>query len=76
MMVGRAFPKHSQKTLDVSWSTLHRIFERISVFDWSLFREAMAKTGDIGSATKTVLEQSKSKKQTQLTQNSTHNRRS
>ena len=23
MMVGRAFPKYSQKTLDVSWSTLH-----------------------------------------------------
>ena len=68
MMVGRAFPKYSQKTLDVSWATLQRILERVSVFDWSLFREAMAKTGDIGSATKTVLEQSKSKKQMQLTQ--------
>jgi DNA ligase 1 len=68
MMVGRAFPKHSQKTLDVSWATLQRILERVSVFDWSLFREAMAKTGDIGSATKAVLEQSKSKKQMQLTQ--------
>ena len=68
MMVGRAFPKYSQKTLDVSWSTLTRIFERISVFDWDLFRQAMAATGDIGSATKTVLEQTKAKKQTQLTQ--------
>ena len=68
MMVGRAFPKSSQKTLDVSWSTLTRIFERISVFDWTLFQQAMAKTGDIGSATKTVLENSKAKKQTQLTQ--------
>jgi hypothetical protein len=57
MMVGRAFPKYNQKTLDVSWSTLTRIFERISVFDWDLFRHAMAATGDIGSATKTVLEQ-------------------
>ncbi len=69
MMVGRAFPKYSQKTLDVSWATLQRILEHVSVFDWSLFREAMAKTGDIGSATKAVLEQSKAKKQTQLTQN-------
>ena len=69
MMVGRAFPKYSQKTLDVNWSTLTRIFERIRVFDWDLFQEAMAKTGDIGSATKTVLEQTKAKKQTQLTQN-------
>ncbi len=70
MMVGRAFPKYSQKTLDVSWSTLISIFERISCFDWELFREAMAKTGDIGSATKAVLEQTKAKKQTQLTQKS------
>jgi DNA ligase-1 len=68
MMVGRAFPKYSQKTLDVSWSTLTRIFERISVFDWDFFRQAMAATGDIGSATKAVLEQTKAKKQTQLTQ--------
>ncbi len=68
MMVGRAFPKYSQKTLDVSWSTLTRIFERISIFDWNLFRQAMAATGDIGSATKAVLEQTKAKKQTQLTQ--------
>jgi DNA ligase-1 len=69
MIVGRAFPKGDQKTLDVSWSTLTRIFERISVFDWDLFREAMAATGDIGSATKAVLEQTKARKQTQLTQN-------
>ena len=68
MMVGRAFPKFSQKTLDVSWSTLMRVFERVSVFDWALWRQAMAAMGDIGSATKTVLEQSRAKRQTQLTQ--------
>ena len=68
MMVGRAFQKYNQKTLDVSWLTLTRIFERISVFDWGLFRQAMATTGDIGSATKIVLEQAKAKKQTQLSQ--------
>jgi DNA ligase-1 len=70
MMVGRAFPKSSQKTLDVSWSTLTSIFTHISVFDWDLFRQAMASTGDIGSATKTVLEKSKAKKQTQLAEKS------
>ena len=68
MMVGRAFPKYSQKTLDVNWSTLTRVLECVSKFDWSLFRQAMATTGDIGSATKTVLEQAKTKKQTQLTE--------
>jgi DNA ligase-1 len=70
MLVGRAFPKYSQKTLDVSWSTLTRILQQITTFDWDLFRKAMANTGDIGSATKTVLEQSKARKQTQLTQKS------
>jgi DNA ligase-1 len=70
MLVGRAFPKYAQKSLDVSWSTLTRVLERISEFDWSLFREAMARTGHVGSATKVVLEQAKAKKQTQLTQKS------
>jgi DNA ligase-1 len=68
MMVGRAFPKYSQKTLDVSWTTLECVLERVSQFNWNLFRQAMAATGDIGSATKSVLEQTKTKKQTQLTQ--------
>jgi DNA ligase-1 len=70
MMVGRAFPNYSQKSLDVNWSTLTRVLERISEFDWNLFRQAMASTGDIGSATETVLEHAKAKKQTQLTQKS------
>jgi DNA ligase 1 len=68
MMVGRAFPKYSQKTLDVSWATLQHVLEQLAVFDWNLFRAAMAKTGDIGSATQAVLEQSRGKRQTQLTQ--------
>jgi DNA ligase 1 len=68
MMVGRAFPKHSQKTFDVSWTTLTHTFEQICSFDWTVFQQGMAKTGDIGSATKHVLEQCKTKKQTQLTQ--------
>jgi DNA ligase 1 len=68
MMVGRAFPKYSQKTLDVSWLTVTHTLEQISIFDWEVFRQAMVITGDIGSATKVVLENSKAKKQTQLTQ--------
>ena len=66
MMVGRAFPKYSQKTLDVSWTILTRVLDRVTSFDWGLFRQAMGETGDIGSATKKVLEQSKVKRQTQL----------
>jgi DNA ligase-1 len=70
MMVGRAFPKYSQKTLDVSWSTLTQVLERTSHFDWNLWRQSMAGTGDIGSATKAVIEQTKAKKQMQLTEKS------
>lgn len=67
MMVGRAFPNYSQQTLNINWSTLTRTFEKTTLFNWEKFREAMANTGDIGSAIKIVLEQSKNKKQTQLT---------
>ena len=70
MMVGRAFPRYIQKTLDVSWFTLTQVIESTSKFDWNLWRQAMATTGDIGSATKIVLEQSKSKKQLQLLEKS------
>jgi DNA ligase 1 len=66
MIVGRAFPKYSQKSLDVSWSTLKGIFEQVTQFDWNIFHQVMAASGDIGSATKTILEISKTKKQTQL----------
>jgi DNA ligase-1 len=68
LMVARAFPKHSQKTLDVSWSALERIMQRVADFDWKLFQTAIAATGDVGSATKMVLENSKAKRQTQLMQ--------
>ncbi len=69
MMVGRAFPKYSQKTLAVSWSTLIRTLQLITESDWNrFFRQAMTQTADIGSATKQALEQTKAKKQTQLIQ--------
>lgn len=68
MMVARAFSNYSPLTLEVNWSTLSRVLEKIASFDWRLFREAMAITGDIGSATKSILEKSKAKKQTQLVQ--------
>jgi DNA ligase 1 len=70
MVVGRAFPKYNQKILDVSWSTLTRVLDQISNFDWNLWHQAMAKTGDIGSATEVVLEQTKTKKQMQLAEKS------
>jgi DNA ligase-1 len=66
MILGRPFPKWSQQTLDVSWATLSEIIKRITGADWKTFIEAFSKTGDIGSATKTVFEESKLKRQVTL----------
>ncbi|MEM3641721.1 MAG: hypothetical protein QXH37_07370, partial [Candidatus Bathyarchaeia archaeon] len=63
MILGRAFPKWSQQTLDVSWATLSEMIKRITGVEWNVFMEAFSKSGDIGSATKTVFEESKIKKQ-------------
>src|SRR3972149_1242913 len=68
MILGRAFPKWSQKTLDVSWTTLNAILKRITQVDWNVFTEAFSSTGDIGSAAKVLFEKAKVKRQTQLTQ--------
>ena len=66
MILGRAFPKWSQRTLDVSWATLSNIIKRITKVDWKVFGEAFDKTGDIGSATKILFENSKIGKQATL----------
>jgi DNA ligase-1 len=66
MILGRAFPKWSQQTLEVSWATLSEIIKRISGVDWKNFSEAFSKTGDVGSATKAVFEESKVRRQATL----------
>jgi DNA ligase 1 len=69
LILGRAFPKWSQKTLDVSWQTLSGILQRVTARDWAAFGEAFRETGDIGSATKAVFEKSKPRRQAVLFQN-------
>jgi len=66
MILGRPFPKWSQQTLEVSWATLSEIIKRISEVEWNIFMQAFNKTGDIGSATKAVFEESKIKRQATL----------
>jgi DNA ligase-1 len=68
MILGRPFPKWSQKTLDVSWATLNTTLRRITQADWNVFTEAFSSTGDIGSATKALFENTQVKKQAQLIQ--------
>jgi DNA ligase-1 len=66
MILCRPFPKWSQKTLDVSWTTLSDILKRVTQVDWNVFLEAFSSTGDIGSAAKTVFERTTVKRQALL----------
>lgn len=66
MILGRALPKQSQQTLEVSWATISEIVRRITGVGWELFIKAFSKTGDVGSAAKIVFENSKLKRQTPL----------
>ncbi len=68
LILGRAFPKWSQKTLDVSWQTLNMVLRSITRVDWNVFSEAFALTGDIGDATKALFEKAKMKRQSTLIQ--------
>ncbi|MGB9854445.1 MAG: ATP-dependent DNA ligase [Candidatus Bathyarchaeales archaeon] len=66
MILGRPFPKWSQQTLEVSWTTLSRIIKRLTGVKWEIFISAFSQTGDIGSATKILLENSRLRKQALL----------
>jgi len=66
MILGRPFPKWSQQNLEVNWATLSGIIKRITSVDWNVFLNAFGKTGDIGSATKVIFEESKVKRQVML----------
>ena len=66
MILGRAFPKWDQRTLEVSWATLSGVIKRLTNVEWRSFSEAFSKTGDIGSATKIVFEAAKIQKQATL----------
>lgn len=66
MILGRPLSKLNQKTLEVNWATLSAIIERITEVNWDTFVKLFSKTGDIGSATKSIFEESKIKRQTTL----------
>ena len=66
MILGRALPKYSEHTLEVSWATLSEIIRRITGVDWKVFTDAFSKTGDIGAAAKIVFESSGVKRQLSL----------
>jgi len=66
MILGRAFPKWDQRTLEVSWATLTSVIRKLTDIDCRMFIEAFNRTGDVGDATRIVLEKSRVKKQATL----------
>jgi len=67
MILGRAFPKWDQRTLEASWATLSDVIKRLTNVDWKDFREAFSSTGDVGTATKIIFEKTgKIRKQVML----------
>jgi len=66
MILGRPFPKWDQRVLEVSWATLSNSIRRLTNVTATDFQSAFSQTGDIGSATKTVFETSKIRRQVTL----------
>ncbi|MCD6241057.1 ATP-dependent DNA ligase [Candidatus Bathyarchaeota archaeon] len=66
MILGRAFPKWDQRTLEVSWTTIANVIKRLTSVDWKIFIEAFRQTGDVGDAIRIVFEKSKVKRQVTL----------
>ena len=66
MILARPFPKWSPLNLEVSWATVSGIIKRVTGAEWSAFTETFSKTGDVGSMTKTLFENSGVKRQTAL----------
>ena len=66
MILGRAFPKWDQRTLEVSWMTLANIIRKLTNADWKIFLEAFRQTGDVGNSTRIVFEKSKVRRQATL----------
>ena len=70
MVLGRPFPKWSQKTLDVSWTTLSGVIKRITGADDAVFSRAFSSSVDAGQAVKMVFEECRLKRQTTLVERS------
>jgi DNA ligase-1 len=66
MLLGRAFPKWSQRTLDVSWATLWGLIKRLTGVKPEEFEAAFRKTGDMGASTAMVFEPRKVRRQATL----------
>ena len=48
LLIGRPFPRTSQRTLDLDWSALYKILQELLQPSSELIRELFAQSGDIG----------------------------
>jgi DNA ligase-1 len=66
MILGQPFPKADARTLEVSWATVRNVINRLTKVDWKSFRETFGRTGDLGATIKSILEESKIRRQATL----------
>jgi DNA ligase-1 len=66
MILGRAFPKYDQRTLDVSWNTLNNVIRRLTGAEWRNFHAVFRETGDVGETAQKLFENSAAHKQSML----------
>ncbi len=66
MILGRAFLKWGKRNLEISWTTLSDLIKRLTKVEWGVFNAAFNKTGDIGTAAKTIFEARKIHRQVTL----------
>jgi DNA ligase-1 len=66
MLLGKVLPRKLRNTLEVRWRTIANTIHRIAVVNDGTFSKAFSKTGDLGGATKLVLEAARVQKQVKL----------
>jgi DNA ligase-1 len=63
MMLGHALPNQDQKKLFISWNTIWVIIKKISNTSFKEFSKVFRETGDLGSATQTIMKNKQVRKQ-------------
>ncbi|MBS7634224.1 ATP-dependent DNA ligase [Candidatus Bathyarchaeota archaeon] len=66
MILGRAFPKYDQRTLDVSWTTLNNVIRHLTRAEWRSFHAVFRETGDVGETAQTLFKNSVAHRQSAL----------
>lgn len=66
ILVGKALPQRDQRVLDVNWATIKKVIIEVVTSDNSSFFVALTKTGDVGDATKIIMEKGTTQRQLTL----------